>query len=76
MVEGKRKDAWDHTSSLLAAIENLLKGEDDELTQPSDLNPFSLQVPAGGTRSRGEPLGDRVQLTPETMDLMRKAWGC
>lgn len=40
MVEGRRREAWTHTSSLIALIYNALS---DEPKSPDDFNPYAIR---------------------------------
>jgi hypothetical protein len=53
MVQGRCREAWDHTASLLAAAENQFKSEGDALTQPRDRHPF-YRTEQGGEPPRAE----------------------
>lgn len=40
MVEGRRRDAWNHTANLLAKIHNVNCVDEDSLTLPIDFHPY------------------------------------
>lgn len=44
MVQGRRDQAWNHTASLLAKLHNLMRGENDEILQPSSFHPNPAQL--------------------------------
>jgi len=44
MVDGKQREAWNHTAHLLAMLDNRLTfGKRDRSSKPSDFHPFLLR---------------------------------
>lgn len=41
MAEGRSRAAWEHTSSILAAIGNVFRGKNSRALKPSDMNPYT-----------------------------------
>jgi len=47
MAEGKARQHWDHTSSLLAQQANLNRGKGDRPRRPSEFHPYSQKPQSG-----------------------------
>ncbi len=43
MAEGKCREHWNHTSSILAVLINANRGKGDRAVKPSDLNPYEAR---------------------------------
>jgi len=75
MVEGRQCDAWEHTASLLATLENLFKDADAKPTQMTDRHPFHHQGDRPGPGASGrESTGDRVEIDRSNIELLHAAW--
>jgi hypothetical protein len=44
MVEGKQREAWDHTSALIAMLFNCQRGKHDKALSPAQFNPFLMKA--------------------------------
>ncbi len=44
MVEGKQREAWDHTSALIASLFNCQRGKGDKALSPAQFNPFLMKA--------------------------------
>jgi hypothetical protein len=40
MAEGRLRERWNHTASILAVILNVNRGKNDRAVKPSELNPY------------------------------------
>jgi hypothetical protein len=74
MVEGRQSDAWEHTASLLATLENLFKDADAKRTQPHDRHPFHQGDRPGPGASGRDRTGDRVAIDASNIELLKAAW--
>jgi hypothetical protein len=44
MVEGKQREAWDHTSAIIASLFNCQRGKHDKALSPAQFNPFLMKA--------------------------------
>lgn len=40
MIDGRRRDAWDHTAQLLCLLVNLNRGKNDPARKPAEFHPY------------------------------------
>jgi hypothetical protein len=43
MADGRGRERWEHTSSILAVLINVNRGKGDRAVKPSELNPYTAR---------------------------------
>lgn len=43
MAEGRGRECWNHTASIMAVLINVNRGKNDRAVKPSDLNPYEAR---------------------------------
>jgi hypothetical protein len=62
MVEGRRREQWDHTANLLAQLTNPYRGEDQDPLMPSDFHPMPERLAFAEAQAKRRARQNRAKL--------------